>query len=223
MSAARPVRLILLGPPGAGKGTQAKIVEDRLAAPQISTGDLLRRHVADGTPLGKEAKAYMESGGLVPDSVILGMMESRLSEEGGFILDGFPRTVAQAEALDAILARLHKPLTAVLLFEADRPALVARLTGRWSNPRTGKTYHAVLNPPRVPGICDDDGGPLVQRNDDTPDVVEKRLVTYDRQTAPLIDYYAHTGLLHRVDALASIEAVTAQVLQAVDAANGAAA
>jgi adenylate kinase len=222
MNAPHGVRLVLLGPPGAGKGTQAKLIEDRLGAPQISTGDILRKHVADGTELGKEAKGYMNSGGLVPDSIILGMMAGRLAEDRGFILDGFPRTVAQAEALDGMLAELGKPLGAVLLFDADRAALIARLTGRWSNPRSGRTYHADFNPPRVAGIDDEDGGPLVQRPDDSLGVVENRLNTYDAQTAPLVGYYEGTGLLRHIDALQPIEVVTAHVLQAVEGIGAAA-
>jgi len=216
----RALRLVLLGPPGAGKGTQAKILEERFGALQISTGDLLRKHVADGTQLGLKAKGYMESGGLVPDDVIVGMMEDRLAGENSFVLDGFPRTVPQAEALDAMLVRLGKPLGAVLLFDADRETLIRRLTGRWTNPRSGATYHAVFNPPKVAGV-DDVDGPLVQRPDDTLEVVEKRLATYDAQTAPLIEYYAGTGLLVRIDGLQPIERVTADVLRAVGAADGA--
>jgi adenylate kinase len=157
----------------------------------------------------------MNSGALVPDSIILGMMAGRLADDRGFILDGFPRTVAQAEGLDAMLAKLGRPLGAVLLFDAERDALIARLTGRWSNPRTGRTYHAVFNPPRVAGIDDDDGGPLVQRPDDSLEVVENRLDTYDQQTAPLVGYYESTGLLRHIDALQPIEAVTADILQAL--------
>jgi adenylate kinase len=219
MSAQRALRLVLLGAPGAGKGTQAKILEERFGALQISTGDLLRKHVADGTALGREAKGYMDSGGLVPDGVIIGMMEDRLAGENSFVLDGFPRTVPQAEALDAMLLRLGKPLGAVLLFEAERETLIRRLTGRWTNPRTGATYHSEFNPPRVPGVDDVDGGPLVQRPDDTFAVVEKRLATYEQQTAPLIGYYSETGLLVRIDGLRPIEAVTAEVLGALGLEN----
>jgi adenylate kinase len=217
----RALRLVFLGPPGAGKGTQAKVLEDRFGVLQISTGDLLRKHVADGTDLGLEAKRFMDSGGLVPDAIIVGMMENRLAGENSFVLDGFPRTVPQAEALDAMLIRLGKPLGAVLLFEADREMLIRRLTGRWTNPRTGRTYHAEFNPPRVAGIDDEDGGPLVQRADDTFDVVQNRLATYDAQTAPLIDYYAKTGLLVRIDGLKPIDEVTAAVLRAVESPSGA--
>jgi adenylate kinase len=209
------IRLVFLGPPGAGKGTQAKILEERFGVRQISTGDILRANVAAGTPLGAKAKSFMDAGGLVPDDVIIGMMEGELGSLQSFVLDGFPRTVGQAEALDAMLARLGLPLTAVVLFDASRSALIERLTGRWTNPRSDRTYHTVLNPPRVAGIDDDDGGPLEQRKDDTHEVVVDRLATYDEKTAPLIDYYDKTGLLVKLDGLASIEEVTAALLAAV--------
>ncbi len=218
----KALRLVFLGAPGAGKGTQAKILEDRYSVRQISTGDILRNNVAAGTPLGARAKSYMDAGGLVPDDVIVGMMEGELGSLDSFVLDGFPRTVGQAVALDEMLARLGSPLTAVVLFDADRPALIERLTGRWTNPRSGRTYHSVLNPPRVAGVDDEDGGPLVQRKDDTLEVVLERLATYDAKTAPLVDYYAKTGLLVRIDGLRSIEEVTAGLLRALDGSAGSA-
>ncbi|MFZ1125120.1 MAG: adenylate kinase [Candidatus Baltobacteraceae bacterium] len=216
----KSMRVVFLGPPGAGKGTQAKILEERFGARQISTGDLLRKNVADGTELGRQAKSFMESGGLVPDDLIIAMMEGELASTEAFILDGFPRTVPQAEALDAMLGRLGKPLAAVLLFEADSDVLLRRLTGRWTNPRSGRTYHTEFNPPRTPGIDDDDGGPLVQRPDDTAEVVSKRLATYEAQTAPLIGYYDKSGLLVRIDGLAPIDQVTKEVLGALAGAEG---
>jgi len=214
-AATRTMRLVFLGPPGAGKGTQAKLLEDRFGVRQISTGDILRANVKRGTDLGRKAKAFMDAGDLVPDGVIVGMMEGEIESADAFILDGFPRTVAQAEALDATLARLGLPLTAVLLFDADRAALIERLTGRWTNPRSGRTYHAVFNPPQVAGVDDEDGGPLEQRRDDTRDVVVERLATYDEKTKPLIDYYAGTGLLVRIDGLKPIDGVTDEVLRAL--------
>jgi adenylate kinase len=214
-AATRTMRLVFLGPPGAGKGTQAKLLEDRFGVRQISTGDILRANVKRGTELGRKAKAFMDAGDLVPDGVIVGMMEGEIESAAAFILDGFPRTVAQAEALDATLARLGLPLTAVLLFDADRAALIERLTGRWTNPRSGRTYHAVFNPPRVAGVDDEDGGPLEQRRDDTREVVVERLATYDEKTKPLIDYYAGTGLLVRIDGLKPIDGVTDEVLRAL--------
>jgi len=221
MSDRRSVRLVLLGPPGSGKGTQAKVLEERLGARQISTGDLLRKHVAGDTDLGKEAKTYMSEGALVPDPIIVAMVEGQLKGVESFNLDGFPRTVAQAEALDAMLARLAKPLTAVVLLDVERNQLVRRLSGRWSNPRTGRVYHAEFNPPVVKWIDDDDGGPLVQRPDDDPEVVAKRLETYDVQTAPLIDYYDKLGMTVRLDANQPIDAVTDALLQAIASRSGA--
>ncbi len=216
MSAARAtMRLVLLGPPGAGKGTQAKALEDRFGVPQISTGDILRANVAAGTPLGVKAKAFMESGKLVTDDVIVGMMEQELVGKHSFLLDGFPRTVAQAVALDDLLGRLGLPLTGVLLFEAERTTLVARLAGRWTNPRNGRSYHAAFNPPKVAGIDDEDGGPLVQRLDDMADVIEKRLETYERETAPLIGYYGSREMFVRIDALAPIDVVAESVDRAL--------
>ena len=211
------MRLVLLGPPGAGKGTQAKALEERFGVPQISTGDILRANVAAGTPLGAQAKAFMNAGKLVTDDIIISMMEQELAGKRSFLLDGFPRTVAQAVALDALLVRLTLPLTGVLLFEADRDTLFARLTGRWTNTRTGRSYHAEFNPPKVVGIDDEDGGPLVQRPDDTPEVVGKRLETYDRETAPLIEYYGSRDVFARIDALAPIDVVSSAVDRAISA------
>jgi adenylate kinase len=206
------LRLVFLGPPGAGKGTQAKLLEERFGVSQISTGDILRRHVSEETELGKEAKSYMDAGALVPDPIMMGMIGHQIDAMDAFILDGFPRTVAQAEALDELLARVGKPITQVIQFGVDHATLVRRLTGRWSNPRTGRVYHVEFNPPRVPGIDDEDGGPLVQRTDDTRGVVEKRLQIYAEQTAALKEYYRSRGLLHRIDAHAPIEDVTAAIV-----------
>ncbi len=207
------MRLVFLGPPGAGKGTQAQILAHRFGARQVSTGDILRNNVDAATELGLQAKAYMDAGTLVPDGVIVAMMERELSVGSAFILDGFPRTVPQAEALDALLARLALPLSAALQFDADRPTLIGRLSGRWTNPRSGRTYHSVFNPPRVAGIDDEDGGPLVQRLDDARDVVTERLATYDEKTKPLIEYYDRQGLLRRIDSLAPIATVTNEILR----------
>jgi adenylate kinase len=209
------MRLVLLGPPGAGKGTQAKILEERFGVPQISTGDILRGQVAAKTELGRQAKAFMDAGDLVPDDLIVAMMEGELRGKPSFVLDGFPRTVAQAEALDGMLQRLGLPLTSVLSIEANREALMRRLSGRWTNPRTGRTYHDEFNPPRLPRIDDEDGGPLVQRRDDTIDVVAERLATYDEKTAPLVGYYEKKGQLVRIYGLQPIDAVTQAVLSAL--------
>jgi adenylate kinase len=207
------MRLIFLGPPGAGKGTQAQILQERFGTKQISTGDILRENRNKGTELGKTAEKFMLSGALVPDEVIIKMIEAELENlQGGFIMDGFPRTVAQAEAFDALLRDKNMDLDGVVLFEADRPTLFTRLTARWTNPRTGKTYNTITNPSRVEGIDDEDGGPLVQREDDKPETVNKRLDVYERQTAPLVDYYRRTGKLMEVNALAPVPAVTEELI-----------
>jgi adenylate kinase len=207
------MRLIFLGPPGAGKGTQAQILQERFGVKQISTGDILRENRSKGTELGKLAESYMLSGALVPDEVIIKMIEAELQKlQGGFIMDGFPRTVAQAQAFDALLENRRTPLDAVVLFKADRETLFTRLTARWTNPRTGRSYNSVTNPPRVAGLDDEDGGPLVQREDDKPETVNKRLDVYEKQTAPLIDYYRGTGKLIEIDALKSVEDVTRELV-----------
>lgn len=217
------MRLIFLGPPGAGKGTQAQILQERFGAKQISTGDILRENRNKGTELGKLAESYMISGALVPDEVIIKMIEAELQKlQGGFIMDGFPRTVAQAQAFDALLQTHNEPLDAVVLFNADRETLFTRLTARWTNPRTGRTYNTITNPPRSAGIDDEDGGPLVQREDDKPETVTKRLDVYERQTAPLIGYYRSTGKLLEVDALKSVEDLTRDLILQVEAAEKAA-
>lgn len=213
------MRLVFLGPPGAGKGTQARILEQRFGARQISTGDILREQRAAGTELGRLAESYMTSGALVPDKVIIDMVGGELANSpSGFIMDGFPRTVAQAEAFDTFLHDKGWPLDAVVLFDADRATLIARLSARWSNPRNGRTYNTDTNPPRIPGIDDDDGGPLMQREDDRPETVAKRLDVYDEQTRPLAEYYRGKGKLIELDALAGVADVTRQLLNAIGAA-----
>jgi|SRR5579883_102674 len=212
------MRLIFLGPPGAGKGTQAQILQRRFGAKQVSTGDILRDNRSRGTELGKLAESYMNSGALVPDEVIIKMIEAELDTlPDGFIMDGFPRTVAQAEAFDCLLESKDLTLDAVVLFEADRATLIARLTGRWTNPRNGRPYNAATNPPRVPGIDDEDGGPLVQRDDDKLETVTKRLDVYERQTSPLVEYYRHSGKLVQVDALAPVDDVTKEIVAKIGA------
>jgi len=210
------MRLIFLGPPGAGKGTQARILEQRFGAKQISTGDILRENRARGTELGMSAEDYMHRGALVPDELILAMIESELLTcASGFVMDGFPRNVAQAEAFDALLASKHLHLDAVVLFEADRATLVSRLTSRWSNPRNGRTYNALTNPPKTAGIDDEDGGPLIQRDDDKLETVAKRLDVYDTETKPLVEYYRRTGALVVVDGLLPVDDVAAAILHAI--------
>ncbi|MFN2450189.1 MAG: adenylate kinase [Candidatus Baltobacteraceae bacterium] len=210
------MRLIFLGAPGAGKGTQAQILQERFGAEQISTGDILRENRSKGTELGKLAESYMIAGALVPDEVIIKMIEAELGKNGaGFIMDGFPRTVAQAEAFDALLQHKQMTLDGVVLFSADRESLFTRVTGRWTNPRTGKSYNSVTNPPRRARICDEDGGELIQREDDKPETVRKRLDVYERQTAPLVDYYRSTGNLVEVNALAPVDDVTRQIVEKI--------
>jgi adenylate kinase len=218
------VNLIFLGPPGAGKGTQAKVLEEKFGYRQISTGDILRRHVAEGTPLGVEAKGYMSRGELVPDDLIIRMMDAELEKPSDVILDGFPRTVPQAEALDDLLARKNRKAVAVL-FDVDPEVLTDRLTGRWTHPASGRTYHARNNPPKQPGIDDITGESLVQRPDDAEETVKTRLAVYEEQTAPLVAYYDDAGgpRLARVDALAPIENVSRQLIEFVRShGNGAA-
>lgn len=214
------MRTVLLGPPGAGKGTQAQILEKEQNAWQISTGDLLRMHRSEGTPLGLQAAAYMDRGELVPDLLIIAMVESALQSVDSFILDGFPRTVPQAEALDELLLRLGSPLDAVILLYAPRELLMARLTARWVNPRTGRSYNSITMPPKVAGLDDEDGGPLIQREDDQPATVKKRLDVYDEQTAPLVEYYRERQKLIEVDATQDVDVITGSILTALDVAAG---
>jgi adenylate kinase len=195
------LNLILLGPPGAGKGTQAERLTEDFPVAYIATGDLLRRNVAQGTPLGLQAKGYIEAGELVPDEIIIGVILSSVQSDAardGFLLDGFPRTVAQAQALDAELDALGRRLTAVLLIEVPDEEIVRRLSGRRVS-RSGRVYHVEFDPPRREGIDDVDGSPLVQREDDRPETILRRLEVYHRQTAPLVDFYEDRGLLHRFD------------------------
>jgi adenylate kinase len=213
------MNLIFLGPPGAGKGTQAKVLEEHCGYRQISTGDILRRHVAEGTPLGVEAKSFMDRGDLVPDDLIIRMMEHELANPAEVILDGFPRTVPQARALDDLLVRAKRGVVSVL-FDVDFDVLTERLTGRWTHPASGRTYHVLFNPPLVPGIDDVTGEPLIQRPDDRPETIRKRLAEYQEKTAPLIGYYDDPAdpRLTRIDALAPIADVTRQLGVLVDCA-----
>jgi adenylate kinase len=211
------MRLIFLGPPGAGKGTQARILEERFGVKAISTGDILRENRANGTPLGKEAEGYMTRGELVPDALIISMIESELGNyPAGFIMDGFPRTVAQAEAFAHLLERRDWTLDAVVLFDAGRDTLISRLSARWTNPRTGRTYNTISSPPKVEGVCDEDGGPLMQRDDDRAETVAKRLEEYDSKTRPLAEYYVKKGMLVEVDALQPVADVTHELLHAIN-------
>lgn len=213
------MNLVFLGPPGAGKGTQAKILIERYSIPQISTGDMLREHRAKGTELGKKAQEYMDKGQLVPDEIILGMVKERLSQadcEKGFILDGFPRTVAQAEALDNILAEMGKKLDFALALVVPDELLVERLTGRRTCKSCGMMYHIKYKPPKVEGKCDHCGGELYQRPDDNEETVRNRLKVYHESTAPLIDYYKKRGILKEVDGSKSIEEITTQLISILE-------
>lgn len=206
------MRIVLLGAPGSGKGTQARQLSDDLGVPQISTGDLLRAAVKAGTPLGQQAKAAMDAGELVSDDVVLGMIRERLSEsdaQRGFILDGFPRNLAQAKALDDLLAELGKPLRAAILLDVDEAVLMERLTGRRTCENCGELYNVYSHPPAKEGVCDVCGGTLRQREDDKEETIRNRLQVYNEETAPLIEYYDRQGMLHRVQGTGDVDAVTA--------------
>ena len=208
------MKLILLGAPGAGKGTQAKWISKEYGLPHISTGDILRQNVKEGTELGKEAKRYMDEGKLVPDELIIKMMKGRLSQEdcrGGFILDGFPRTINQAEELGKIT-----DIDAVLNIYVPFEKLIERITGRRSCPKCGAVYHIKYNPPKKDNICDVCGTPLIQRDDDKEETVKKRLETYEEQTAPLIDYYEKKGKLLTVEGQEEIEDTRKLVKEALE-------
>jgi len=209
------MNLILLGPPGAGKGTQAKRLEQKHGLVQLATGDMLRRAVASGSPLGQRVKAIMESGQLVPDDIIIEMIADRIAAPDaarGFILDGFPRTVPQAEALDAMLAERGRKLDHVILMEVDEPALIERIAGRYACPDCGASYHERYKRPQVEGKCDVCGSTaLVHRADDRPETVATRLAAYRNQTAPILPYYRARGILRSVDGMAEIDEVAREI------------
>ena len=196
------LNLILLGPPGAGKGTQAERLVEDFELPYFATGDMLRAAVQEGSPLGQQAKEYMDRGDLVPDEVITGVIIERIDSPAaadGFLLDGFPRTVPQAEALDAEVERLGRRLTATLLIDVPDEDVIRRLSGRRVCAKAGHLYHVDFDPPAREGVCDHDGSPLEQRDDDKPETIRHRLEVYHRQTRPLIDYYDERGILRRFD------------------------
>jgi adenylate kinase len=203
--------LVLLGPPGSGKGTQAKKLVTEKSWPQISTGDMLRAAISRGTKLGLEAKSFIDKGALVPDSVVIGLIEERTREsdsKGGFILDGFPRTIPQAEALDGLLGRQGRKVERAVLFDVADTELVRRLSGRRTCPKCSAVYHVETQPPRTPGSCDKCGSALIQRDDDRPEVIQNRLAVYHQQTSPLIDFYRKQSKLRTIDAARSPEEVT---------------
>ena len=211
------MNILLMGPPGAGKGTQASYLKAELGIPHISTGDMFRKAQADGTALGLEAKSYMEKGALVPDEVTIGIVRERLAEEdckGGFMLDGFPRTVAQAEALDEMLKATDRKLDGVINIEVPQSLLIERLTGRRICSNCGATYHVLFNAPHQEGICDSCGKEsLVQRKDDNKETAVKRLSVYEESTAPLINYYEAQGVLLHIPGDRDVKEVTADILK----------
>jgi adenylate kinase len=212
------VRIVLVGPPGAGKGTQAQFIASHLAIPKISTGDIFRSNVSQGTPLGRQAKEYMNRGDLVPDEVTIAMVRDRLNEEDaqpGFLLDGFPRNVPQAETLKKQLMDWDTRLTVVLELVVDEDEVVRRLSGRRTCRRCERVWHIMFDPPTRDGICDACGGELFQRDDDREQTVRHRLEVYKQQTAPLVSYYADEGVLIGIDATGPVEEVTERALAAL--------
>jgi adenylate kinase len=215
--------VIFLGPPGAGKGTQSKRAAQRYGVPHLSTGDMLRDAVTRGTELGRMAKPIMERGDLVPDDIVMGMVEERLSRPDasrGFIFDGFPRTIPQAEQLDGILKRSGFTKPIVVEFRVNSDVLLRRVAGRWTCSVGGETYNVFERPPKIAGLCDNDGGKLIQRSDDQPEVVKERLAAYERQTKPLADYYRKNGLLEVIDGTADVEEVSRALAEIFKRAEG---
>lgn len=213
------MNIILMGLPGAGKGTQASEIVKKFPIPHISTGDMFRKAIKDETDLGKEAKSYMDRGELVPDEVTVGIVKERISEDDakkGFLLDGFPRTIDQAEALNSIMAELDRNIDAVINIEVPEEELMNRLTCRRICENCGTTYHLVFNPPKVEGICDLDGGKLYQREDDNPETVSNRLKVNVKQSKPILEYYDNKGVLKNIDGSKDIEEVTTDVIDILD-------
>ena len=215
---AKVIRIVLLGPPGAGKGTQAKLLQDKYSACQVSTGDILRSAVRDQTPIGKEASEYINRGALVPDDVIVKLVAERLKAkdcDNGFILDGFPRTINQAKSLQEILNARGLTLDRVLSIEVPQKLIVERLAGRRTCKDCGGLYHTAFDPPKTKGVCERCGGELYQREDDREETIKARLITYDQQTAPLIDYYRERGMLSNVDGVGTVDEIHDRMSQAL--------
>lgn len=213
------MNIILMGLPGAGKGTQASEIVKKFPIPHISTGDMFRKAIKDETDLGKEAKSYMDRGELVPDEVTVGIVKERISEDDakkGFLLDGFPRTIDQAEALNDIMSELGRNIDAVINIEVPEEELMNRLTGRRICEKCGTTYHLVFNPPKVDGICDIDGGKLYQREDDNPETVSNRLNVNVKQSKPILEYYNEKVVLKNIDGAKDIDDVTKDVIDILD-------
>lgn len=213
------MNIILMGLPGAGKGTQASEIVKKFPIPHISTGDMFRKAIKDETDLGKEAKSYMDRGELVPDEVTVGIVKERISEDDakkGFLLDGFPRTIEQAEALNDIMQELGRSIDAVINIEVPEEELMNRLTGRRICETCGTTYHLVFNPPKVDGVCDLDGGKLYQREDDNPETVANRLNVNVKQSKPILSYYQDKGVLENIDGSKDIKEVTSDVINILD-------
>lgn len=214
------MNIILIGPPGAGKGTQAKRMIDRLGVPQISTGDMFRAAVKDGTPMGIKAKEYMDKGALVPDDVVIGVVDERFQKpdaKKGFVLDGFPRTLEQAKALDGLMDRMSMKLDHVVVIEVPDDYLVKRLTGRRTCKGCGYMHHIEFDPPKDESTCDKCGGELYQRDDDQEETIRERLTTYHKQTSPLVDYYSKKGIVRKIDGTGSMEDVQDAVKAAIGA------
>jgi adenylate kinase len=212
------MRLVLVGPPGAGKGTQAEFISAHLGVPKISTGDIFRANVSQGTPLGREAKKYMDAGDLVPDEITVGMVRDRLAQDDatkGFLLDGFPRNVPQARILDDLLLGEGTPLDVVLELVVDDDEVVRRLSGRRTCRNCGHIWHVDFDPPTVEGVCDSCAGELFQRDDDKPETIRHRLEVYYEQTAPLVSYYAEEGLLVGIDAMGPVDDVTDRAISSL--------